>query len=363
VTVARRTEQHAGDLGGSGRPTGTRGPREIWCVGHAITDCLSEVGEDVIEELDLPRGAMTLIDAAGVDALEARLVGYTTISGGSAANTAVGAAAAGARVGFVGSVADDLLGVAYRSDLERAGVACRLSVVPGRQSEPGSSGLRSWRGSQTQVTGRCYVLVSADGERTMATHLGVAGAIDPGAIDPEEIARSKVVYLEGYLLDAAAAEGAVATILDAVAASPTTTLALSLSDPFVVTRHRDRIAALVADSVGLLFANEAELCELTGSSRLGDALSAVWHPGLVAAITRGADGVVIGQGSSHRLEVGELPAQAVDRVVDTTGAGDLFAAGMLAGLVTGLDPLESARLGTKAAAEVISHLGARPAPR
>lgn len=360
--MARKTEQEAGEPARSSRTTGPLDPREIWCVGHAITDCLSEVGEDVIEELGLARGAMTLIDSAAIDALEARLAGYTTISGGSAANTAVGAAAAGARVGFVGSVADDRLGVAYRSDLERAGVACRLSVVSGGQSEPGPSG----RGSQNSVTGRCYVLVSADGERTMATHLGVAGAIDPGAIDHEEIARSKVVYLEGYLLDAAAGGGAVAAILDAVAASPTTTLALSLSDPFVVTRHRDRIAALVADSVGLLFANEAELCELTGCSRLGDALSAVRHPGLVAAITRGAEGVVIAQGSAQgsarRLEVGEVPALPVERVVDTTGAGDLFAAGMLAGLVSGLDPLESARLGTEAAAEVISHLGARPAP-
>jgi sugar/nucleoside kinase (ribokinase family) len=281
--------------------------------------------------------SMTLVDAPQIAKILDLVTGWVQVAGGSAANTAAGLASLGDRPTFVGSVADDALGEGYERDLCAAGVRCELGHI-----EDGPP------------TGQCLVLVTSDSGRTMATNLGAGVVIGSDAVERSEVASAAAVYIEGYVLDSPGTLDAVELAVDQ-ARSSGVLVALSLSDPFLVERHGDALRDLLG-RVDLLFANEEEARRFTGAGDLSAALDALERPGLVAAVTLGAEGAVLLDGN-QRVSV---KAWSVGSVDDTTGAGDLFAAGALHGLVHGA-PLEVAgRLGALAAAEIVSHLGAQP---
>jgi sugar/nucleoside kinase (ribokinase family) len=251
----------------------------------------------------------------------------------------------GGRAGYVGKVADDELGEVFVHDIRAAGVELG-NMVPVKVPDDPSSDL---------ATGRCLVIVTEDGERTMATHLGVASTLGPQDVDEELIARARVVYLEGYLWDLAEAKAAMRRAIE-VAHAADALVALTVSDPLCVRRHQQEFLELLKSEVDVLFANEQEACLLFGSSSFEAALSATTETGLLAAITRGPAGsVVVSAGDPVAV-----PAEPVASVVDTTGAGDLYAAGFLYGLTHGGGPERCALLGGLCASEVISHMGARP---
>jgi fructokinase len=311
---------------------------DVVCIGHAIVDRVAHVDEPTCEAAGVERGAMTLVDGTQIARI-AELVGeWVQMAGGSAANTAVGLASLGARPAFVGSVGHDLLGAEYELDLEAVGVRCVLS-----------------HSAVDLCTGQCLVLVSPDSGRTMATNLGAGVIIDVEAVEQARVGTAMAVYIEGYLLDSPGTLSAVERAVE-LARAGGGLVALSLSDPFLVERHGEFLNELVAGEVDLLFANEEEARHFTGAEDLSGALDALEQPGLVAAVTLGARGAVL----LNRGERATVQAPPVGHVADTTGAGDLFAAGVLYGIVRGA-PLETAgRLGALAAGEVISHLGAQP---
>jgi sugar/nucleoside kinase (ribokinase family) len=318
-------------------------PLAVVAVGSAIVDVLAHASDGDLERLGLVKGSMALVDLARAAGVYAGMGPATEMSGGSAANTAVGVAALGGRAGYIGKLAADALGEVFLHDITAAGVAMgRLAPVP---VDPGAD----------LATGRCLVLVTADGERTMATHLGVASTLGPPDLDEDLLARAQVVYLEGYLWDLGPAKQALRRAIE-VAHANDALVALTVSDPFCVQRHRAEFLELLCDDVDVLFANEEEATLLFGAASFDDALGASEETGLLAALTRGALGSVVVTASGPVA----VPAEPVGRVVDTTGAGDLFAAGFLHGLTTGRDPEACARLGGICAAEVISHMGARP---
>ncbi|HEX9530122.1 MAG TPA: adenosine kinase, partial [Acidimicrobiales bacterium] len=257
---------------------------------------------------------------------------------GSAANTAAGVASLGARAGFVGLVRDDLLGGVYAHDLRAAGVAFDVPPAP-----------------DGPATGRSLILVTPDAERTMNTFLGAASLLGEAHIDPVTVGRAAVLYLEGYLWDSPSGQRAYRKAI-AAARRGGRRVALSLSDPFCVERHREGFRDLIDGGVDLLFGNELEVGLLLGVTDAEDAVAHLQRPGLVTAVTLGGAGSMVVTGD----EVVAVPAHPVEHVVDTTGAGDLYAAGFLAGLARGLSWRDCARLGGLAAAEIISHLGARP---
>jgi sugar/nucleoside kinase (ribokinase family) len=313
-------------------------PAEVVCIGHAIVDRLAHVDEDTIEAAGVEPGAMTLVDGARIAAIAELVTDWHQAAGGSAANTAAGVASLGGRPAFVGSVGRDSLGAGYERDLEAMGVRCTLS-----------------RGAVDVATGQCLVLVTADSRRTMATSLGAGVAIDVGTVERAGVGAASVLYLEGYLLDSPGTYAARERAVE-LAKSAGVLVALSLSDPFLVERYGEVLNRLVDRDVDLLFANEEEALVLTGAQDLDETLAALARPGLVAAVTLGAKGAVLVSGSErYRVE-----AYPVARVDDTTGAGDLFAAGVLYGIVRGAALETAGRLGALAAAEVISHLGAQP---
>jgi sugar/nucleoside kinase (ribokinase family) len=314
-------------------------------VGSALVDVLTHTSDDLLERVKLPKGAMTLVDLSRAATVYREMGPATEVSGGSAANTAVGVAMIGGRAGYVGKVADDELGEVFVHDIRAAGVELG-NTVPVEVPDDPSSDL---------ATGRCLVIVTEDGERTMATHLGVASTLGPEDLDEELIARAKVVYLEGYLWDLAEAKAAMRRAIE-VAHAADALVALTVSDPLCVRRHQQEFLELLKSEVDVLFANEQEACLLFGSSSFEAALSATRETGLLAAITRGPAGSVV-------LSAGDpvaVPAEPVAGVVDTTGAGDLYAAGFLYGLTHGGGPERCALLGGLCASEVISHMGARP---
>jgi sugar/nucleoside kinase (ribokinase family) len=315
-----------------------RGPDAV-CVGNAIVDWVSFVEPGTPERLGLRYGSMNLVDRAKADLIAEALPDGRQVSGGSAANTAAGIASLGGAPVFVGAVDDDQIGSGYAADLEAIGVGCALQVG----------------GEVSYGTGRCAVLVGPNAGRTMATYLGAAVTLGPQVLAGAGIERAGVVYLEGYLFDAPMAASALAEAR-AIAKRAGTRLAISLSDPFVVERHHDELARLIAGVVDVLFCNEDEICALTGAADACAGADAVRREGLVAFVTCGKNGVWV-VSSAERLEV---PAMDVPEVVDTTGAGDLFAAGALFGLVKGASLELAASLGSLAAGEVISHAGARP---
>jgi sugar/nucleoside kinase (ribokinase family) len=282
---------------------------------------------------------MALIDKARAEAIYDAMGPAVEVSGGSAANTIVGLASLGARGAFVGKVKDDELGRAFSHDIRAAGVAF--------MTPPASDGAS---------TGRCYVLVTPDGERTMNTYLGAAQDLHPADIDASMIAASAVIYLEGYLWDPKNAKDAFLKAAK-IAHEAERKVALSLSDAFCVDRWRDEFLQLMrSGTVDLIFANEAELHSLYQTSDFDAAVKALRDDVDVAVVTRSDKGcLVISEDGTEAV-----PAFPVERVIDTTGAGDLFAAGFLSGLACGADDRTCGRLGALAAAEVIQHLGARP---
>jgi sugar/nucleoside kinase (ribokinase family) len=312
---------------------------DVLGIGNAIVDVLARAEDDFLVRHDMRKGAMTLIDEARATGIYDAMGPAVEISGGSAANTIVGCASLGGRAAFVGKVKDDELGRVFAHDIRAAGVAF--------DTPPASEG---------PSTARCYVLVTADGERTMNTYLGAAQDLHPQDIDTEAVAGAAITYLEGYLWDPKHAKDA---FLKAAAAAHDAKrlVALTLSDAFCVDRWRDEFLGLMrAGTVDLLFANEAELCSLYQTADFDTALAALRREARLAVVTRSEKGCVV----VSRDQLLAVPAHPVAQVVDTTGAGDLFAAGFLFGLAQGATHERAASLGALAAAEVIQHLGARP---
>ena len=307
-------------------------------IGNALVDVLSHADEELVARLGLVKGTMSLVDEARAGELYEAMGPGIEVSGGSAANTIVGVASFGGRAQYIGKVRDDQLGEVFGHDLRATGV---------RYDTPSAAG--------GPPTGRCLILVTPDAQRTMGTFLGASVRLGPGDIDPRLIASGKILYLEGYLFDPPAAQEAFRTAA-AVAHAADRKVALTLSDPFCVDRHRAAFLDLVEHHVDILFANEAEICALYQVSDFDAALQKTLGHCEIAALTRSAKGsVLVGAGKVHVVE-----SHPVKSVVDTTGAGDLYASGVLYGLSRGLDLATCGRLGALAAAEVISHVGARP---
>lgn len=308
-------------------------------IGNAIVDVIAHADDDFLIAQKMQKGSMTLIDEARAQAIYDAMGPATEISGGSAANTIAGVASYGARAAFVGKVKDDELGRAFAHDIRAAKVAF--------ETPPASDG---------PSTARCYIMVTPDGERTMNTYLGAAQDLHPNDIDPDTIASAAITYLEGYLWDPPHAKEAFRKAAAAAHAAGRM-VALTLSDSFCVDRYRGEFLKLLRDkTVDLLFANEAELKSLYETADFDSALSALRADAKFAVVTRSEKGCVV----INAEGVKAVPAAAVDKVVDTTGAGDLFAAGFLVGLARGKDHVTAGKLGALAAAEVIQHLGARP---
>lgn len=308
-------------------------------IGNAIVDVLAHADDRFLVEHRLRKGAMTLIDAEAAEALYDAMGPALECSGGSAANTIAALASLGGRGAFIGKVRDDQLGQVFRHDIRVLGVA--FDTPPARN---GAS------------TARCLILVTPDAQRTMQTYLGACVNLGPDDVNAGVVAAAKITYLEGYLWDPPEAKKAfvkAATIAHAAGRE----VALTLSDPFCVDRHREEFLDLVEHHVDILFANEHEITSLYRVSSFDDALQRVRGHCRVAALTRSAKGAVIVAGD----EVHVIDAEPVARVVDTTGAGDAFAAGFLYALAHDAGLAHAGRLGAIAAAEVISHVGARPA--
>jgi sugar/nucleoside kinase (ribokinase family) len=331
---------HDGDL--STQPTAAL---DIVAIGSALVDVITDAHEDELARLEMVKGSMTLIDLPRARAVYGSMGPAVEVSGGSAANTAVGAAALGGRVGFLGKVAGDELGEVFMHDIVASGVELGRTTPVTPSEDP----------EDERATGRCHVFVTEDGERTMATYLGVASTFGPEDLDEAFVARTGMLYLEGYLWDMEPAMSAMRRAIE-VAHEADALVALSLSDSFCVERHRREFLDLLHGEVDVLFANEDESTLLFGAPTFDAALSAVEETGLLGALTRGAQGSVVVTASGPV----KVPAAPVASVVDTTGAGDLFAAGFLYGLTHGMDPEQCGRLGALCAGEVISHLGARP---
>ena len=307
-------------------------------IGNALVDVLSHADEDQVTRQGLVKGTMHLVDEARARTLYEAMGPGIEMSGGSAANTVVGVASFGGRAHYVGKVRDDQLGEVFGHDLRATGV-----------------GYDTPRATSGPPTGRCLILVTPDAQRTMSTFLGASVRLGPADVDRRLIARGKILYLEGYLFDPPEAQEAFRAAA-AIAHEAGRKVALTLSDPFCVERHRAAFLDLVEHHVDILFANELEICALYQVRDFDAALPHVRGHCELAALTRSAKGSVLVQGD--RVHV--VPAHPIDRVVDTTGAGDLYASGVLYGLAQGLDLPTCGRLGSLAAAEVIAHVGARP---
>jgi sugar/nucleoside kinase (ribokinase family) len=328
---------------GRARPPDAPKRFDVVCVGNAVMDHLVFAPAGVVESLGLPLGAMTLVDVATAERIRAVVGGGRQVSGGTVTNSAVGVASLGGRPAFIGAVATDDLGDRYAADLEAAGVHAFLQRFA---SDPAGG---------EAATGCCFVIVTPNAERTMATALGVAGRLDANGIDVEVVGAAELVYFDGYVLDLPDASALVERLLGA-ARDAGTALALGLSDARLVGRHRGVLEELTGGLVDIVFANESELLTLSGGENAPEALEAIARPGLTVVVTRGANGAMVGTPEG----ILEVPAVAIDKVVDLTGAGDLFAAGFCFGVTHGCDLAGAARLGALAASEVIGHLGARP---
>jgi sugar/nucleoside kinase (ribokinase family) len=308
-------------------------------IGNAIVDVLARAEDDFLVKHGMAKGSMSLIDEARAEAIYAAMGPAIEISGGSAANTIVGVASFGGRAAFIGTVKDDTLGGVFTHDIRAAGVG--FSTLPFKNGPS---------------TARSYILVTPDGERTMNTYLGAAQLLSAAEIVEAEIAAAKITYMEGYLWDPRDAKDAFLKAAK-IAHGAKRTVALTLSDAFCVDRYRAEFLGLIKDgTVDLLFANESELKSLYETGDFDSAVAGLREDAKLAVVTRSEKGAMVV--AHDKLEA--VAAFPVKTVVDTTGAGDLFAAGFLYGFAHGLPHATSARLGALAAAEVISHLGARP---
>ncbi len=307
-------------------------------IGNAIVDVLGEVGDDFIENQKLIKGSMELIDEDRRNHLYGKFPPSIERSGGSAANTMVGAATLGSRAGYIGKIRDDQVGAIFAHDIGAAGVAF---------STP--------RSADGPASGLCLIAVTPDGERTMNTYLGASVELTPDDVDEEAVAGSSVLYLEGYLWDPPSAREAMREAV-AIAREAGRKVSLSLSDSFCVERHREEFQQLVSDGVDILFANEHEAMALYQVEDLEATVRAAAAECEIAAVTRGRHGSIVVNGAARH----EVPIVDVPRRVDTTGAGDLYAAGFLHGYTAGRPLDDCGRIGSLVAAEVIGHIGARP---
>jgi sugar/nucleoside kinase (ribokinase family) len=310
-------------------------------IGNAIVDIIGRCDDEFLARHQALKGNMRLVDAEMVQSIYAEMGPGVEISGGSAANTMVGIASFGGRAAFIGKVADDDFGKVFAHDIRAAGVEFASLPVGGKAP-----------------TSRCLILVTPDGERTMNTYLGISTDLDQGEVDPEAIRASNIVYLEGYLFDQPEAKAAFRQAVE-IARSAGRKVALTLSDGFCVARHRSEFRDLIRNGIDILLANEDEITSLYETEDFEDAAQQAAKDTELAALTRSEKGsVIIADG--QRLEI---PVHPVDRLVDSTGAGDLYAAGFLFALATGKDLATAGKFGSVAAAEIISHIGARPEVR
>ncbi len=312
---------------------------DVLAIGNAIVDVIAIADEAFLESEGLVKGAMRLIDSEQAEQLYRRMAPGRETSGGSAANTVAGLSALGLKTGFIGQIADDQLGEVFTHDIRALGVDFRTA--------PSTAGI---------PTARCLILVTPDAQRTMNTFLGASQFLPAAALDKAQVEAASILYLEGYLWDPEEPRAAMARAIGIARAAGRKT-AFTLSDRFCVDRHRDGFHGLIDQgNIDILFANEDEILSLTGSQDLGDAIDLIAPRLPLLVVTRSEKGAIAAE-AGQRVEV---PAERVEQVVDTTGAGDLFAAGFLAGYVRNRSLEDSLRMGAIAAAEVISHYGARP---
>ena len=312
---------------------------DVLGIGNAIVDVLARADDDFLIKQGMTKGGMTLIDQLRAESIYDAMGPAVEVSGGSAANTIVGVASLGGRGAFVGKIKDDEFGRTFAHDIRAAGVEFN--------TPPASDG---------PATARCYIVVTPDGERTMNTYLGAAQDLHPRDIDPDAIAAAQITYLEGYLWDPPHAKEAFLKAAK-IAHDAERSVALTLSDAFCVDRYRSEFLNLIKNgTVDLVFANERELHSLYQISDFNTAVNALRSDAPLAIVTRSEKGCLV----VTREQTDAVRATPVKRVVDATGAGDLFAAGFLVGLARGADHRKCARLGALAAAEVIQHMGARP---
>ncbi|HEY4546925.1 MAG TPA: adenosine kinase [Pedomonas sp.] len=310
----------------------------VLAIGNAIVDVLARTEDAFLADNGMTKGAMQLINETEAEAIYAKMGPATEISGGAAANTAAGLAALGSNVGFIGRVRNDQLGEVFTHDIRAQGVEYKTT--------PATDGL---------ATARCFIFITPDGQRTMNTFLGASTRLTSADLNAEQIQRANVIYVEGYLWDAPEAKQA---ILDAVAIAKASgnKVAFTLSDSFCVDRHRAEFLELVRNHVDILFANEAEIKSLYETEDLEAAAAQAAKDCLVTAVTLSEKGAWVLNGAERHA----VPAIPGVKVLDTTGAGDLFAAGFLHGYTTGRPLADCATMGCIAAGEVISHVGARP---
>lgn len=312
---------------------------DVLCIGNAIVDVISDADDAFLEAQGLDKGSMRLIDQAEAVRLYGEMGPGREVSGGSAGNTAAGLAALGIKTGFIGQVATDELGDIYRHDIEAQGVEF---LVPARDD--------------VGATARCLILVTPDAQRTMNTFLGAAQMLETSGVDMGAVADAGITYLEGYLWDPEAPRAAMEAAIEAAHAAGRR-IAFTLSDSFCISRHKADFVRLVDEKkIDILFANQAEIEEMAGIANFDEAVAAFANRVPTLVVTRSEHGAVAVRGD----ERASVPAEPIERLVDTTGAGDLFAAGFLAGEARGLGLEKSLKLGAIAAAEVIQHYGARP---
>jgi sugar/nucleoside kinase (ribokinase family) len=312
---------------------------DVLAIGNAIVDVIADADEQFIEQQGMHKGAMRLIDEGEAARLYEAMGPAREASGGSAANTVAGLASLGLRSGFIGQLADDQLGQIFAHDIRSLGVEF---------GTPAKDGIGA--------TGRCLILVTPDAQRTMNTFLGAAQMLGPEAVDPAQVGEATILYLEGYLWDPADPRAAMYKAMDAARAAGTK-VAFTLSDGFVVERHRGDLLRLLEERrIDILFANETEMLQLAGAGDFGSAVNAIAQRVPTLVVTRSEKGAVARRGE----DFAQVPAEPIAKLVDTTGAGDLFAAGFLAGEARALSLEQSLKLGAICAAEVIQHYGARP---
>ncbi len=312
-------------------------PIDVLAIGNALVDVITTNDAAFLADHAIPKGTMRLIAADEAERLYAIMGAGREISGGSAANSVAGVAALGGRPGFVGRVAADQLGEVFAHDIRAAGVA--FDVPPMVDGPP---------------TGRCLIVVTPDGDRTMSTYLGACQELSAADIDDAAVAAAKVLYLEGYLWDPPLPRAAMRRAIE-IARAAETKVAFTLSDVFCVESHRDDFRSLLDGHVDILFGNENEVCSLYQTHDLDAAMAELAAHATITVVTRSDKGAVVIAGG-ERITV---PAEPVARVVDTTGAGDLFAGGFLHGMAQGRPLADCGRIGGIAAAEIISHYGAR----
>ena len=311
---------------------------DVLGIGNAIVDVITRSDDGFLGQHGLVKGSMMLIDEARAETLYAAMGPGIEVSGGSCGNTMAGIASFGGKGAYFGKVRNDQLGQVFGHDLRALGVSFDTTSA-----------------TEGPATARCLIMVTPDAQRTMNTYLGACTGLGPADIDTKVVEAAQVTYVEGYLWDAPDAKAAVLKAFDAAHAAGRL-VSITLSDSFCVHRYRDEFRDLVRNKIDILFGNEAEITALYETPTFEEALEAVRREGKIAALTRSEKGSVVVKGS----ETYAVPAAPVAKVVDTTGAGDLYAAGFLFGFTSGKPLAECARLGGIAAAEVISHVGARP---